>query len=114
MVVAVPTSLLGSVVRSKADLYRFFTLNQQKFLPKYELCTMGKSSFNELTLSVEFLKEVLATTKSLMDAKEVKRISVPHFAEVSNSGLTIEKLSVKELYPKVRQHIADDRVSSSR
>ena len=74
---------------------------------------MGKFSTIKLTPPIEFLKEVLTTKKVLLDANKVKRVNVPHFPEVSHHSLTIDQLSVKELYSKVRQLFADSMCSSS-
>ena len=105
-IVAVQAVSLTGSFRSKRDLYGFFTVKRQLFLPPYKETGVGKRDLLSLILTIflDFLRAILNGTKRALSNEEVREFKVPYYEEVSLSrflNLTFCQLSVKVMWPKV-------------
>lgn len=100
-------SLTGAI-RSKKDVYEFFSFKCQYHLPPFKECSVGKSQrivLKWLTFEPAFLKGLLKRDKRAYLTGEVRKINVPNFPEVSEASVLVWhflQLSVKAIWPKVR------------
>jgi hypothetical protein len=91
---------VSGILKSKKDIYYYFSVEKQLLLPSYRCCTIGKKFF-VLTPIAGFIKDVMARKKSALPVQDVINVVVPRLPEASLSAVIFAQLSVLSLYPKV-------------
>ena len=99
------TDTLLAFLRSKHDMYKYWTEHAQVLLPSKQHCRVSKWPLPSLTHSScpGFLGQLKSGEKKFIRNAVCKKIVVPQYPEVSaiEFDLTPLQLCVKKLYPLV-------------